>query len=231
MANSCPECGAEMTFEEHEVRLRSGTCPSCSKEFAVVVGTTVASRFAPSASAARQETAEESITEGASEGAPECEECGGPLVIREGSSGSLAATCEDCDTTTVFVRQSDVMRREGARERPARFDAGASRGRPCRRCGGPLRFSTDETGMLVGECESCGNRFALPPRPGARRENEGRRAPSFGRRDKPYRSRGRPFDRGEGAPRRERSFRGPDRQGSSRSDSEDYRRRRRRQRE
>ena len=231
MANSCPECGTEMVFEEHEVRLRTGTCPSCAKEFAVVEGRTVASRLASTKATAGPETFPERPGERGAVGTPACEDCGAPLVVREGRNGSLEATCEDCDTTTVFVPRPEAMQREGRRERPDRLVAGAPRGRPCRKCGGPLRFSTDDTGMLVGECESCGNRFVLPPRSGGQGGVDARRPPPFGRRDFPYRSTRRSFNPARGAARGGRSFRESDRTGTASYDSEGFRRKRRRQKE
>lgn len=159
MTNSCPDCGSSIEYEEHEARLRTGTCSSCSREFAIVEGSSVASRLgAPRASS--ESEGERSGGEGV-EGL-ECDACGGPLTIRPKGQNSLELTCEDCDTTTVFV-PAPATARSGS-GRPGRFDSGTSRSRPCRQCGAPLRFSTDDDGNLVGECDACGNRFTLPPR-------------------------------------------------------------------
>ncbi len=46
MTSSCPDCGTSMEFDEREVHLRTGTCPSCSKEYAFVEGSTVSARLA-----------------------------------------------------------------------------------------------------------------------------------------------------------------------------------------
>jgi uncharacterized Zn finger protein (UPF0148 family) len=218
-----------MDFEQREVRLRTGTCPSCAKEFAFVEGTTVSSRLGvPPSGPAGPSGGGTSVSEG-TEGGPECEECGSPLSFREGKGGSIEAVCTDCEVTTVFVPKREAARPERERERPERFDAGAPRSRPCRKCGAPLRFSTGDDGMLVGECEACGNRFTLPPRddrPGGGRSDRG--GPRYGRREyrpgpgsrPPYQSRG--GDRGG------RPFRGSDRRGPPRSDGDDNRRKRRR---
>lgn len=222
MTNTCPECGASMDFERREVSLSTGTCPSCAKEFAFVEGPAVSSRLASRlpAGAARVE---------APEGGPECAECGSPLEIREGRNGSLEAVCSECETTTVFVPQREAGRPERGREPRGRPDEEGPRGRPCRRCGGTLRFSTGEDGMLVGECESCGNRFTLPPREDRGRDREeGRGSAPYGRR--PYRPRAgsRSSYQYRGSDRGGRPFRGTDRRGPPRFDDEDRRRKRRR---
>ena len=199
-----------MEFEQHDVRLRTGVCPTCAKEFAFVEGTAVSSRLGTPPVEAEDETVEggERETRAPVPGGPECAECGTPLTFREGPRGSVEATCDECETTTVYVPKPEHARAE--RGRPKRFDEEAPRGRPCRRCGAPLRFSTGEDGLLVGECESCGNRFTLPPRPqrgpsggfgGPRRygRNDFRRGPerrgprSFDDRERP-RKRRRPRD-------------------------------------
>ena len=162
MANTCPECGAPMEFEQHDVHLRTGTCPACAKEFAFVEGTAVSSRLGAPPAGAEGKAEDEGREAAPAPGGPECKECGSPLTFREGQRGSIEATCDECETTIVYVPKPKYPRPD--RERPARSDEEAPRGRPCRRCGAPLRFSTGEDGLLVGECESCGNRFTLPPR-------------------------------------------------------------------
>ena len=231
MGSSCPECGSSMDFEQREVHLRTGTCPACAKEFAFVEGTTV-SRLAPRAGS---ESSEDDVA--AVEvvpGGPECETCGAPLAIRGGSGGSLEVVCADCETTTVFVPQRAPGRPERTRERAPRFDdAGPPRGRPCRKCGAPLRFSTGEDGNLVGECESCGNRFTLPPRDDSRGDRPGGRGgPSrYGRPNfRPGSGGGAPY-RSRGNYRGGRPSRGPDRRGGSGYTEDDDGRRKRRRRD
>jgi uncharacterized Zn finger protein (UPF0148 family) len=215
-----------MDFDEREVRLRTGTCPSCAKEFAFVEGTTVSSRLAsPPSGPAPPSEARVSVSKG-TEGGPECEECGAPLAFREGEHGSLEAVCADCDTTTVFVPQREAAPRERERRQPERFDAGAPRGRPCRKCGAPLRFSTGDDGMLIGECGSCGNRFTLPPRDES--GQGGRGGPRYGRREYRPGPGARSSYPGRGGDRGGRPFRGADRRGPPRFDTEDRRRKRRR---
>jgi len=224
MTNSCPECGTSMEFEDHEVRLKTGVCPSCSKEFAFVQGTSVAARMAAPPGGESAEEGAAAIVPG--EG-PECEECGSPLQIREGRAGSLKVVCPECETTTTFVPQRERPREGRERGRPEGSDAEPPRGRPCRQCGAPLRFSTGEDGMLVGECDACGNRFTLPPRTGGPGGGRGfRGGPSYGRRD--YRSNG--GGGGRFPSRGGRPFRSDDRRGRPRDD-DDRRPKRRRPRD
>lgn len=236
MTNSCPDCGTSMDFEQREVRLRTGTCPSCAKEFAFVEGTSVSSRLStPPAGAA---VPSEDGVAVAVEGGPECETCGAPLAFREGKGGSLEVVCADCETTTVFVPQKSAPKLERIREdrpersaRPERsggFDSEGPRGRPCRKCGATLRFSTGEDGNLVGECESCGNRFTLPPRDDSGGSRGDRGGPRYGRREYRPSSGGRPPYQGRGGYGGSRPYRGGDRRGPPRSDDDDNRRKRRR---
>jgi len=227
MTNSCPDCGASIEYEQREVRLRTGVCPSCTKEFAFLEGATVSSRLGALPAGAEPETGARASEAVAGEGGPECDECGSPLAFREGRDGSLEVICSECETTTVFVPKSEAA--PPRRERPTRFDEDVPRGRPCRKCGAPLRFSTGDDGMLVGECEACGNRFTLPPRPeggGGDRRFGGN--PRYGRPDFRRGPGGRPPYRGRGGSRDERPFRRSDRPGPPRYDSEDRRRKRRR---
>jgi len=231
MSTNCPDCGTTMEFEARDVHLRTGVCPSCAKEFAFLEGSTVASRLGALPSVAGSEAEGES-DQGSAAGIEgfECAECGSPLSVRGGRSGTLEVSCEECDVTTVFVPQPEGGRadrvprgREGPRKS---FDTDSPRGRPCRKCGNPVRISTREDGVVVGECESCGNRFTLPPRSrdgggggrfdrGSRygrsdyRRGPGRGRPYAGRRDDRGGSYGRPerregSDRYEGKPRRRR---------------------------
>jgi ssDNA-binding Zn-finger/Zn-ribbon topoisomerase 1 len=234
MASTCPECGSAMEFADHEVRLKTGVCPSCSKEFAMVEGSTVSARLGSPPARGPTSTAEEDDEEEeveVVEGGPECEECGTPLAIGPGPNGSLKVACPECETSTIFVPQSEERPKERSRERGPRFESEGPRSRPCRKCGAPLRFSTGEDGLLVGECEACGNRFTLPPRPDRGGGNRGfRGGPPYGRRE--FRSGGggprRFSDRREG--RGGRPFRSRDRGRSDDDESSDSNRRSRRRR-
>lgn len=226
-----------MEFTEQEVHLRTGVCPSCAREFAFVEGPTVATRLRSAPVEAETPTDEEEgeveaaevevVTEG-----PECAECGTPLSFREGPNGALEVSCPECETTTLFVPKEPGHAREESRSQPRRFDADMPRGRPCRKCGAPLRFSTGDDGMLIGECDACGNRFTLPPRPGASRG--GREFPQrrrYGAREFGGRPGGRPRYSGGGKNRPSRGYGRQDRRGRSDYDDEDRRPRRRRRRE
>lgn len=194
-----------MELQDQEVRLRTGTCPSCRKEFAFVEGPTVATRLRSTAPEGEPATeGEEEEVEVLEEG-PACADCGTPLSFREGRDGALEVSCPECETMTVFVPKGKERPREEAREPSRRFGAEAPRSRPCRKCGAPLRFSTGEDGMLVGECDACGNRFTLPPRGGGPRGGRDFRGGGrYGGRDFGARPRGRPpySDRGKGRPSR-----------------------------
>ena len=227
MSSVCPSCGAEMEFSERSVLLRAGTCPSCAKEVAYVEGTTL-SEHLPEPSERSDATPVGAPVRVAAEG-PACEECGASLEFRTGRGGRLLAVCTDCEATTVYraERGSETEEVQG-RSTPSagRGTAEGPRGRPCRKCGAPLRFTTDEEGLLVGECDSCGNRFTLPARPRSDRGRDYRERPRYGGRGSRRPSAGRPFYRD----RRTSGYR-PNRRDERREpDSDEDRARRRRRR-
>jgi len=194
MADLCPGCGAPSGLEAHAARVLSGTCASCGTTFTIVQDPL------PGDSAGSPEASGGIAPAGRADGSgtrpsagPPCSSCGEPLEIRSASETSLEAHCASCDTLQTYVLAAGPaaeaeggFRRRGA-GRPERPRFGEPRGRPCRECGGPLRFSTDAEGNVTGECNSCGNRFTLPPRPayggrdgggGGRRGPPGRFGPS-----------------------------------------------------
>jgi len=227
MASVCPSCGAEMEFSERSVVLRAGTCPSCAKEVAYVEGATLTDHLP--AIGETSDATPVGVPVRVAEDGPTCEECGAPLEFRAGRGGRLLAVCTDCEATITYraERGSDVEEAAGRPARSAgRGAAEGPRGRPCRKCGAPLRFTTDDEGLLVGECDSCGNRFTLPPRP---QSNRGR---GFGERPK-YGGRGyrgpaarRPYYRDSRAPGYRSNRR--DERREPNSDEDRARRRRRR---
>lgn len=224
----CPGCGAEVEFESHEARLLTGTCPSCHRVSTIVEGAVAAGTPGPP-------TGSPAPAEAPRVAGLECSECGSALVIEPQEDGSLELHCSECESVARFVRD-DAAAGERAERGPERYRprfeprSGPARpppGRPCRQCGSPLSFSTDEEGNLVGECAACGNRFTLPPRrDGPRSEGRGRYPPRgpprYGRRPGGF-SRGRPRFGGDRGPA---ARGGPDRGGP-----DDPRRRRRRPRE
>jgi hypothetical protein len=226
MANSCPDCGSTVEYADREVLLRTGTCASCGHAFTFVAGSAleVGSPVVATPPAVGE-------TPAPAEGGPECAECGTPLIFRARSDGSIEANCEECESTTVFVPSTPDERRPAPRERPMREEREAPsgpRGRPCRQCGAPLRFTTNDEGLLVGECDSCGNKFTLPPRDASDRGRSGDRGGGRpgGRRFGP--PRGRPsWGRGTGGPGRGPRTYGRDRRDGDDDDRETRPRRRR----
>jgi hypothetical protein len=169
--SSCPECGAEVSYAVEEARVLTGTCDSCHKVTTLLQGTV------PLGTGGASEASEGGVPATA-EGL-ECSECGGGLTVEATSDGSLEVRCAECETVAKFVPEGAkpeiTDERPPRREFRDRGDRGGDRGgdrqrggapnsRPCRQCGAPLTFTTDENGQLTGECSSCGNRFTLPPR-------------------------------------------------------------------
>ncbi len=229
MPNSCPECGASVEFSSRNRVVLEGSCESCGGSFTVLGGSGTAAVGEPAeaggggAPSSRGETVWRGPT-------PTCATCGGTLYYQPSRDG-IESVCVGCGRTSVFRAEGSIGRDpRGSRDRGSpgrdasdRMEAGPPRGRPCRECGGPLRFSTGPDGAITGECGSCGNRFTLPPRDNF---GGGRRAGPPGRF-----SRG-PPRYGRGPPRN--SYRRPsggrfDRRGSrdDNDDDEPPRRRRR----
>ena len=247
MEKSCPDCGAETGFVERTARVLQGTCAGCGRSFTILQESPASSGPAEGGSAESAAGSGPSGPGGASSApaGPPCSVCGAPLALRTSDSG-FEARCSSCSTTFTYVlatspfpgpgRSFPPRGRPAPREEEGRF--GPSRSRPCRECGGPLRFTTDPDGVVTGECDSCGNRFTLPPRRefGGRRDGGDRRRP--GRGGPPsYRRGGRyPPGRGGGEAPRFRSAGPPYRRRERREESDDEdepseRRRRRPRRE
>ena len=234
--STCPGCGAEVEYAVQEARVLTGTCPDCHRVTTLVEGTLPLGTADPS-TAPEAAPAAASPTTG-----PECADCGGILAVTAGDDGTLEVTCAECETTTTFVPQGSPPPRSPAPdryERPRRREMPGGEGprsRPCRQCGAPLTFTTDENGNLTGECASCGNRFTLPPRrdgpPGRDRGSGGRFGdrgpPRYGRDSRGFSGAGRggrPRYGGSGGGYRRRDS------DSEGSDGGDDRRRRRPRRE
>lgn len=161
--SSCPECGAEVAYSVEEARVLTGTCDACHKVTTLLQGTVPLGTG--SGSGATGESAP-ATAEGL-----ECSECGSALTVEASTDGSLEVRCPECETVARFVPEGaktedrdDRPPRREFRDRGDRPRGGAPNSRPCRQCGAPLTFTTDENGQLTGECSSCGNRFTLPPR-------------------------------------------------------------------
>jgi len=204
MSNVCPDCASPIELTVAPAELLSGTCASCGHSVTVVRGPS----FSPSAGGAPAP---------GGEGAPAppgvnlaCPECEAPLEIVGGEGRRIETVCSDCEARFFFA----IARPESDdSERPRRGRSDAARddrpprteGRPCRECGGRLRFSTAEDGGVVGECESCGNRFTLPPRTDRRGGGGGYGGGFGGGRRYPPRAPGRTWRPG----RPDRAGRGP----------------------
>jgi len=183
MTTTCPACEAEVTLVETSDQFLNGICPSCGGVLLLVKGR--GAPGAPGTSAPAGEPASEEGDAGSAEGKEAgvpgltCADCGGRLTVRSTSESTLATVCAGCGTENEF-RQVDEDEEEEEDERPrsrtrpgprdSRSEFARPPGRPCRECGGRIQFSTTEDGLVQGACESCGNRFTLPPRrdgPGA----------------------------------------------------------------
>lgn len=188
-------------MEPTPAELLAGHCESCGKDFTLVQARlTPAEGPAGEAAAPAKETAE----------GPACPECGQALEIRFGRPGTLVASCGDCGTRATYSLARPGRGPPGPREEfrgrepRGRFDREGSDvppSRPCRECGGELRFTKNEDGTVTGECASCGNKFTLPPRRTDRRGSD--------RGGRPYRPRppgGSRYDRGRSGGDRPRRF-------------------------
>jgi hypothetical protein len=223
MEKSCPECGAPVDFVPTAAQMQSGTCSGCQHTILILAAggpPLVAPALPPE--------------EGSAASGPsievKCPECGTATELSLKGRGAIAAECDVCDQTFVFRLQKTDAEPETERpERPAfrprprdddRGDdrrGGADRARPCRECGGPLRFETNEDGGVTGICDSCGNRFTLPRRTDGGGRGGSRGFSSYGR--------GRPggFRSGGGRPPSRGGFgdrRGPPRRRERRDDSD-----------
>jgi DNA-directed RNA polymerase subunit RPC12/RpoP len=210
VSNSCPDCGADVEFVSRPSRVMNGQCSDCGHAFTIFEGAE------PPATGSSAETPGSPAAAG-----PPCSDCGAALSLAPGPSGSIAAECGGCGSKFQFVLEGSPP----PRGPPPRFSRGPPmrddrRGppvpgsRPCRECGGPLRFVTSPEGGVTGECESCGNRFTLPPR----------RDSGFERRGPPRRFNPRYSSRGPP------TYRRPERRGRD-SENDGPPRRRRRDRE
>lgn len=196
MSTSCPSCGAAAEFESLPARLFRGHCGSCGGSF------TIAQEGAPgepgSAAASVEAGAAGPSAPSPARAGPAllCPDCEEPLEVRARSGTSLETSCASCGTVVRYVleRPSEwAPPRGGPAAGPERGRGRAPMGgpaaRPCRECGGPLSFSTDEQGNVTGTCSSCGNTFTLPPRREGARPGFGPRRPGPGGRFGPPRGR------------------------------------------
>jgi len=183
MPNSCPDCGAEIGVVERAARVLHGTCGDCGSTFTIVrdappTAGTVASAPVPASSPPLSVPLASAPAVSAPPArphppafAPTCRSCGAELALRASSDTSFEARCSSCRSTVTYVlSRPRAAPTTPASPRPIPGGRGGpggpalSKARPCRECGGPLRFSTDPQGNVRAECSTCGNRFTLPPR-------------------------------------------------------------------
>jgi len=171
MSSSCPHCGAAVEFAGRDARILNGTCADCHGTFTIVEDGAPAPDGVRDAPAFQEPSGVAQETRGVSASTVSCADCGTPVVLRSTSNATIEAACPVCRTTRTYLLDrslegSDHGRRPGfARsgdEGRRRFNPASAR--PCRECGGPLRFSTAPDGTVTGECVACGNRFSLGPR-------------------------------------------------------------------
>jgi hypothetical protein len=164
-----------MEYEARSAYVLTGNCGQCGHQLTILQdgGAPPSDASAPVPDAAGGGSSEARRTWKASAPAdgPPCQACGAPLTFRSSGGPGIEATCTGCGAVSSFV-PAGMVDRESPRMRAPRpdrpDDSGpgfrSSNARPCRECGGPLRFSTAPDGTISGECGSCGNRFTLPPR-------------------------------------------------------------------
>jgi hypothetical protein len=189
MSNSCPGCGADVAFPARPAVLLQGKCAECGKVSMVIEEGAAMPPASGDAAPAGPMVA--------------CPQCGEGLTVLLTADGAIDTSCAGCGAQLRYLPESR-MPREAPPRGPMRVRADTGGGdfgrpstRPCRECGGPLRFSSGPDGLTVGECGSCGNRFTLPPRPdGGDRGDRGDR----GRRPYDRGGGGRSFPPGRGRP-------------------------------
>ena len=214
MPNSCPDCGASVEFSSSTARVLHGDCSGCGHGFTILEGM-------PPIPVGQSTGATAEVPGATAEDAPTCGSCGAPVALRSSSDTTLEAVCSSCNSHFSYTLAGSEEEEEPPR-RARRFEpvtderGGFSRpaSRPCRECGGALRFTSTPDGLVTGECSQCGNRFTLPPR-----REEGRRGdrPPFRRPGGGFRPR---YGGGGGG-----YSRGGDRGGPARAGSRPYRRR------
>ena len=213
MTRTCPDCGSAVEYASRTALVLEGSCSGCGHVLTVMQnlpdGTPAPAGDGADASSGKGRASARGEAGGWSGPRPTCVTCGAAMTFHAAGEG-IQGVCSGCGLASGYVPEGSSGP-ESRPRRPPRFEPsgedrggfGPARARPCRECGGPLRFSTAPDGTISGECGSCGNRFTLPPRrdgPGGRGDSGGRRfdrgsGPRFGRGGPPRRY-GRPSGAG-----------------------------------
>ena len=192
MSAHCPSCGADVEVTPRAIEVEAGTCSGCSRAFLLLPAnadlTTTTVVAAPSTDASDDDEEEELSANCAECGgtlilsvddenvlAATCEDCDTAFrLVRSDAPDAPEGPAEPGIPVPSDERPARRPRTfEDADDRPSRGGGGGgrdwnsapqSRARPCRKCGGPIVFSDDPAGGMVGTCQSCGNRFNLRPR-------------------------------------------------------------------
>ncbi|MEM0129277.1 MAG: hypothetical protein QXG65_03840 [Thermoplasmata archaeon] len=225
MASQCPKCGTAVEWTPGRITVVEGRCGQCDATYTILEGA--------------EPLRSRPLTEGSGEDEGTgvlCRSCGGTVRFEAVEDG-LTGTCVECGGVSRWVRPRSPMAPEGKAATPGEAEdgeAGVRSARPCRQCGGALRFSPRPDGSVVGTCARCGNRFTLRgDRPGRWGREGGRSAGGFGS-GRPG-GWNRPWSRGgrfgnrpggpRGPPRGRRDRRGPPGEGSGRRPDRRQRRR------
>jgi hypothetical protein len=217
MSRPCPSCGAGVEYAARSAQVLTGTCGQCGHLLAIIGDEPTSSADSGSSKSAESGGNIEDAGRGGAGGGsrsvddrPTCEACGSTLTFHSAPDRGVEGACLGCGSNYTYV-PAKVAGRETRRfgsTRSASSPQGrnrfpSSRGRPCRECGGALRFSTNSDGTVSAECGSCGNRFTLPPRRKPVGERDRGRESGFDRRSSlPFGRIGRP--QRFGTPRSER---------------------------
>lgn len=204
MTRTCPDCGTAVDYTVRTASVLSGTCKQCGRAHTILQDTSATSpgieHSGPEATGGPAEeghgTGRTGIAASMVDG-PTCAVCGSLLMFHASPGRGMDATCSGCGAHSAYILaepESGGFRRMRAPQ-PNPVGQGSqgfpsSRARPCRECGGPLRFSTSPDGTISGECGSCGNRFTLPRRNDSEGGSRGRGGARFDRRSGPSFGRG-----------------------------------------
>jgi hypothetical protein len=215
MTRTCPDCGSTVEYATRTSQVLTGTCDRCSHVFTIVQdqpvgglppdleGNDVAGEAGDGGPRGRPVSDAPLPSD-----APRCEACGSSMTFHTSAGRGIEGICSGCDAAVSYLPAAATGREEPrfrleTSSRPSEPSGGfrSERARPCRQCGGPLRFSTNPDGTVSCECGACGNRFTLPPRRDSERSRGGGGGRRFDRGSRPTfggGGRNRSYGRGQG---------------------------------